>query len=83
MKTKLLRKIRKRYSIFDYRVKERIFVGEYHVLDHKKKVIIKYITIQDIFELMDIDYNKLDKLRQYNRGLRKLNNGNKTSTIKA
>ena len=72
MKTKLLRKIRKRYVIIDYRVKERIFKGEFHVLDHKKKVVIKYITIQDIFKLMDIDYSKLNKLRQYNRGLRKL-----------
>jgi len=68
MKTKLIRKIRERFNVIEYDVN---WDGELWVIDNKTKVIRKYITICILFELMCIDYYKLNRLRKYNREIRK------------
>ncbi len=68
MKTKLIRKIRERFNVIEYDVN---WDGELWVIDNKTKVIRKYITICILFELMGIDYYKLNRLRVYNREIRK------------
>lgn len=57
--------------------------GRIKYIDHKEKCVKYCLSILQ-FLMYNIDnYNKLDNLRDYNRQLRKINNGNKTSTIKA
>lgn len=77
MKTKLLRKIRKRFKIWYYN-KPYITAENLYVTYNAR---FDFYTLDNIKILVDIvhyrGYDELNKNRQYNRGLRKLNNGSK------
>lgn len=68
MKTKLLKKLRKRFIIFET-MEDRY---PYHVLDLKNRRVLWVNIIEMINEVTDDNYFKMLDERQFNRELRKI-----------
>ena len=77
MKTKLLRKIRKRFTVIDYRFKHIDLRFTVKYLDHKTKEVCYQCSLYDFLYKAIPNYTELRDLRNYNRELRKLKNGSK------
>lgn len=73
MKTKLLRKIRKRFTVIDYKFKKGYQTFQIKYVDHKtKEVHYQYSLFGFLYNAIP-NYMELRYLRSYNRELRKLN----------